>query len=287
MSASPHAPATEFGTNTGGLLIALGRFDPPFAHRLHKLGAQPAHNAAAARTMARMADVLVFAAGVVPSPVALSGTNRPRLVVVATSQTQAEALDALDEGADEIISDDLSDAALEDALFPRSRSKEPGGLHTPRLADLGAKMATIAHEIEALLHPTELRHVERTAQLAPIAAAPTAAQVRALIRGRRARSNYFPADLFADPAWDILLDLLAARLEGKEVSVSSLCIAAAVPPTTALRWIKTMTDAALLERKTDPADGRRIFIDLSDKAATAMEAYLARAAAMPGGLLAA
>jgi len=60
-----------------------------------------------------------------------------------------------------------------------------------------------------------------------------------------------------------------------------------VPPTTALRWIKTMTDAALLERKADPADGRRIFIDLSDKAATAMEAYLARAAAMPGGLLAA
>jgi hypothetical protein len=41
-------------------------------------------------------------------------------------------------------------------------------------------------------------------------------------------------DLFADPGWDILLDLYAARQEGKQVSVSSLCIAAAVPPTTAL-----------------------------------------------------
>ncbi len=48
-----------------------------------------------------------------------------------------------------------------------------------------------------------------------------------------------------------------------------------------------MTDEGLLERKADPADGRRVFIDLSDRAATAMEAYLARAAATPGGLIAA
>ena len=40
----------------------------------------------------------------------------------------------------------------------------------------------------------------------------------------------------------MLLDLLAARLERERVSVSSLCIAAAVPPTTALRWIRTLTD---------------------------------------------
>jgi hypothetical protein len=53
----------------------------------------------------------------------------------------------------------------------------------------------------------------------------------------RLRSQHFVPALFADPAWDILLDLAAARIDGRMVAVSSLCIAAAVPATTALRWI--------------------------------------------------
>lgn len=97
--------------------------------------------------------------------------------------------------------------------------------------------------------------------------------VRRMLRQRRMREQYFPADLFADPAWDMLLDLFAARLERQPVSVSSLCIAAAVPATTALRWIKTMTDAGLFVREADPQDGRRIFIALSEGAHEAMARY--------------
>ena len=69
-----------------------------------------------------------------------------------------------------------------------------------------------------------------------------AATIRAMIRARRLRDQYFRGDLFADPAWDMLLDLMAARIEKNRVAVSSLCIAAAVPATTALRWIKALTD---------------------------------------------
>ncbi|WP_428678664.1 MarR family transcriptional regulator [Sphingopyxis sp.] len=97
--------------------------------------------------------------------------------------------------------------------------------------------------------------------------------VRRMLRQRRMREQYFPADLFADPAWDMLLDLYAARLERQPVSVSSLCIAAAVPATTALRWIKTMTDAGLFLREADPLDGRRIFIALSESAFEAIARY--------------
>lgn len=97
--------------------------------------------------------------------------------------------------------------------------------------------------------------------------------VRLLLRQRRMREQYFPADLFADPAWDMLLDLYAARLEHQPVSVSSLCTAAAVPATTALRWIKTMTEAGLFVRESDPQDGRRIFIALADSASDAMMRY--------------
>lgn len=101
----------------------------------------------------------------------------------------------------------------------------------------------------------------------------TAAQVRAVLRMRRLREQIFPTGLFADPAWDILLDLMAARLEKNQVSVSSLCIAAAVPPTTALRWIRHLTDCNLLEREADPDDGRRIFITLSEKGSASVQRW--------------
>ena len=104
--------------------------------------------------------------------------------------------------------------------------------------------------------------------------AAAAARVRGLIRARRTRDQFFRTELFADPAWDMLLDLMAARLDDKQVSVSSLCIAASVPATTALRWIKSMTDEGLFVRRADDSDGRRIFIELSDQAAGAMNAYL-------------
>ena len=61
----------------------------------------------------------------------------------------------------------------------------------------------------------------------------------------------------------MLLDLLQAEIAQHRVPVSSLCIAAAVPATTALRWIKTMTDAGLFKRRADPHDGRRVFVELS------------------------
>lgn len=98
--------------------------------------------------------------------------------------------------------------------------------------------------------------------------------IRAMISARRLRDRYLKGGLFADPAWDMMLDLMAARLEKHRVAVSSLCIAAAVPPTTALRWIKTLTDRGILVRCADPADGRRVYIELSDDAARALTAYI-------------
>ncbi len=103
----------------------------------------------------------------------------------------------------------------------------------------------------------------------------SASDVRNYIRIRRLRDHFFPSEIFSDPAWDMLLDLMAARLAQESVSVSSLCIAAAVPATTALRWIRTMTDTGLFIRHADPNDGRRVFIGLSDEAADGMMRYFA------------
>ena len=97
--------------------------------------------------------------------------------------------------------------------------------------------------------------------------------VRQVIRARRIRARFFDELLFADPAWDMLLDLLQAEIAQHRVPVSSLCIAAAVPPTTALRWIKTMTDAGLFLRRSDPHDGRRVFVELSPGASESIRHY--------------
>ena len=106
----------------------------------------------------------------------------------------------------------------------------------------------------------------------------TARDIRRTIRQRRLRDTFFAGNLFEDPAWDMLLDLFAAELERAKVSVSSLCIAAAVAPTTALRWITRMTEAGLFERRPDPRDRRRAFMVLSPSASEAMRRYFATAA---------
>lgn len=102
---------------------------------------------------------------------------------------------------------------------------------------------------------------------------PDPRRVRATIRKRQMRGRFFDAGLFADPAWDMLLDLTAARAEGRRVSVTSLCIASGVPPTTALRWIGQMTEQGLLVREEDMVDRRRAFVGLSDGAVAAMSRY--------------
>ena len=106
---------------------------------------------------------------------------------------------------------------------------------------------------------------------APIAAS----EVRRAIRARRVRDQFFAGGLLEDPAWDMLLDLVAVDLEQARVSVSSLCIAAAVAPTTALRWISKLTQAGLLERQPDPFDRRRAYMALSATARDAMTGYVA------------
>lgn len=106
------------------------------------------------------------------------------------------------------------------------------------------------------------------------------ATLRALIDVRALRSRFFPNHPFADPAWDIMLDLAKAKLEGKQISVSSACIAASVPMSTALRWIRQMAERGLLRRWTDPEDRRRDLIALPDSTVEQMHDFLTAATEM-------
>jgi hypothetical protein len=170
------------------------------------------------------------------------------------------------------------DAAIAELIAPASPWVEEGGAaRKRRLAELSEEVGRIARTLASM-------SIDETAErAAPEHRQPALGDgslVRAFIRLRRLRGQHFMPELFADPAWDILLDLTAARLEGRMVAVSSLCIAAAVPATTALRWITQMTEQEILVRKQDPTDGRRVFIGLGEPAIAGMDAYLAAARAV-------
>lgn len=151
-------------------------------------------------------------------------------------------------------------AAKLDRLALPLGSEGPSAL-TARLASPGLEFGASGHE------------TQRDLMRRPRPPLPDPRLVHRIIRQRRLRGRYFESELFADPAWDILLDLTAARAEHRRVSVTSLCIAAAVPATTALRWIAQMSEMGILVREQDEEDKRRAFIALSDSAADAMARY--------------
>jgi hypothetical protein len=175
-------------------------------------------------------------------------------------------------------------------LHDRDRETGFGSLHriSDELAEFARTLARMA-EAERNSGVSDKPVSFRPAPVGGFQAFPTSAAaniqtidakgVRDIIKMRRLRERFFDDELFADPAWDILLDLKAAAHEGQKVSVSSLCIAAAVPPTTALRWITAMTESGMLVRRQDPDDARRVFIGLSDATSAALDDYFAAVAA--------
>lgn len=129
---------------------------------------------------------------------------------------------------------------------------------------------------------------ERLAQLEALAAKPnevppardvsdeTLARIaRTIYRARQRREKFFPGDLFAEPAWDMLLDLFISKAQGKRVLTTSLCIAANVPQTTGLRWIAQLEQYQLVRRFSAPDDARIKLIELTPEGYRLMRRYVA------------
>lgn len=176
------------------------------------------------------------------------------------------------------------------AEVPNLRLRELGEEDRLMLLRLTEQVARMAQRIEGLSpgqgaggsafrleSPTAAWRAagEEYAMQRPAPPLPDAAAIRALIRARQARARFLDGELFADPAWDILLDFAAARAERSQVCVTSLCIAAGVPATTALRWIGQMVESGILVRVPDAEDRRRAFIALADATADALARYFA------------
>lgn len=146
----------------------------------------------------------------------------------------------------------------------------PDSWQNGQAASYGASVARLPAS------PTHVAHIESCSGLpAALSDDEMERRLEGIIKHRRSRRMHFSDDLFADPAWDILLELALAERQQRRVSISRLCIGSQVPATTALRWIKHMTDSGWLVRKDDPLDGRRKFAELSENASSKMRAFLA------------
>jgi hypothetical protein len=72
--------------------------------------------------------------------------------------------------------------------------------------------------------------------------------------------------LLSDPAWDMLLDLFVGHITGRDVSVTSACVASRRPATTSLRYIERMMKQGLIRREKDVNDHRKVYLRMTERA---------------------
>lgn len=71
----------------------------------------------------------------------------------------------------------------------------------------------------------------------------------------------------------MILDLFVHHLEGRQISVSALCVTSGLPMTNSLRILDKLLAAGLVRRLADQNDGRRCFVLLEARVAEKLHAY--------------
>lgn len=144
---------------------------------------------------------------------------------------------------------------------------DPASAIARQVADMAQGLAALADKLVGQPPPAA----------ADVAEADCIAFLESQFRIRRLRGRHLPGLTLGEPAWDILLDLAISHYWRRETSVTSLCIAADVPSTTALRWISGMTREGLIVRRPCLRDGRRSFLGIAPASYQAMLALAADA----------
>ena len=140
-----------------------------------------------------------------------------------------------------------------------------------RLLELSKQLESIANGADQSVMPTRLRHPMPGEERKPEW---WMKQVRHIYAGRRLRERFLPAGFFGEAAWDILLELFMLDLYDQRATVKRACVAASVPPTTALRWIAILEDERLIIRSTSKGDHRVIWLSLTPKGIDTIRRYI-------------
>jgi DNA-binding MarR family transcriptional regulator len=138
------------------------------------------------------------------------------------------------------------------------------------IKDLTTKLSTVAEEIN--------ERVAHAAQTGPVDDEPSdaalIAHAKSMLAERRSRRQFLPAELFHEPAWDMLLALFASRDDRLPMNIKALVSMSDAPVTTSQRWIEHLHEKKLIDRVIDPTDRRRVEISLSHAGDQQMRSYL-------------
>jgi CheY-like chemotaxis protein/DNA-binding MarR family transcriptional regulator len=91
---------------------------------------------------------------------------------------------------------------------------------------------------------------------------------------QEARNSIFGEAVMPEPAWEMLAELMRAKLAGQHLSVTSLALSSKSPVTTALRRIEDLIQGGLAARVPDPADRRRTHVELTPEGMARMQLFL-------------
>ena len=130
------------------------------------------------------------------------------------------------------------------------------------------RMATLSSTLER--HIRHSRDYRRPIPGRLVATAITMDRARLAYEISARRRSTLGPGLFADPAWNILLDLFLSDDGGRDLSVTAVCIGSRSSAATALRYITLLVERKLIDRIADEHDGRRTYVRLTAKGWNAM-----------------
>jgi CheY-like chemotaxis protein/DNA-binding MarR family transcriptional regulator len=91
---------------------------------------------------------------------------------------------------------------------------------------------------------------------------------------QEARTGIFGEAVMPEPAWEMLAELMRARMAGQHLSVTSLALSSRSPMTSALRRIEDLIQGGLAARMPDPVDRRRTYVELTPEGMARMQTFL-------------
>jgi CheY-like chemotaxis protein/DNA-binding MarR family transcriptional regulator len=149
-----------------------------------------------------------------------------------------------------------------------TRGDSPGASELQQIADTARALAedmrrTIESDSSRRDRPGAVRPEETSLRT-----------LKLLQKLQEARTSIFGEAVMPEPAWEMLAELMRARLAGQHLSVTSLALSSKSPMTTALRRIEDLIQGGLAARMPDPADRRRTYVELTPEGMARMQLFL-------------
>lgn len=194
--------------------------------------------------------------------------DRPwlQLIIITGHATLETAIAAMRLEASDYLFKPLEPKALRDAVrhaisradsIREVRATRPGSSGAAQLLEIVATARALADDMRRTAEPGSNLHT-----------------LTLLQKLQEARNSLFGEAVMPEPAWEMLAELMRARLAGQQLSVTSLALASRSPMTTALRRIEDLIQGGLAARVPDPADRRRTHVELTPEGVARMRAFL-------------